>query len=321
MEPGQRRGVIYFGDVVFSRRSLYRFHDFAGRCNFKRRGMENERENTRGTREMIGILRGGEGRIECVRQLFLMAFLALGCAAPRVGSTAQAAPSLPATRVKSPARPKAATPGALGPPTMPVEEIIQRFAATRSGVQNRARQFHLHANVYRFRRSIDSGRPDGEYTDDQRNCLHSQGKRYEKVTYAPTPTLERITLSQQDLDDLEHVQPFVLTTNGIAQVRHQVRRPRAARRTDHLCVRRGAENPRKKSALLSGAHLGGRQGLCKSSRPIGKAVPDIQERTARKTYFRDLRLSAKMWKAITGFRPTRDPMTCCISAAATYPFA
>jgi hypothetical protein len=42
--------------------------------------------------------------------------------------------------------------------------------------------------------------------------FNPQGKRYEHVTYAPTPTLERISLSQQDLDDLEHVQPFVLTT-------------------------------------------------------------------------------------------------------------
>ena len=36
-----------------------------------------------------------------------------------------------------------------------------------------------------------------------------------KMTYAPPPTLERISLSQQDLDDLEHVQPFVLTTSEL----------------------------------------------------------------------------------------------------------
>ena len=41
------------------------------------------------------------------------------------------------------------------------------------------------------------------------------GKRFERVTYAPAPTLERIQLSQQDLDDLEHVQPFVLTTTEL----------------------------------------------------------------------------------------------------------
>ena len=41
------------------------------------------------------------------------------------------------------------------------------------------------------------------------------GKRFEKVTDAPPPTLQRISLSQQDLDDLEHVQPFVLTSEEL----------------------------------------------------------------------------------------------------------
>jgi hypothetical protein len=43
------------------------------------------------------------------------------------------------------------------------------------------------------------------------------GKRYEKVTSAPPPTLERagMSLSQQDLDDVEHVQPFVLTSTDL----------------------------------------------------------------------------------------------------------
>ncbi len=41
------------------------------------------------------------------------------------------------------------------------------------------------------------------------------GKRYEKVVSAPQPTLQRIQLSQQDLDDVEHVQPFVLTSDEL----------------------------------------------------------------------------------------------------------
>src|SRR5256885_646303 len=32
---------------------------------------------------------------------------------------------------------------------------------------------------------------------------------------APPPALQRISLSQQDMDDLEHVQPFVLTTDEL----------------------------------------------------------------------------------------------------------
>ena len=37
------------------------------------------------------------------------------------------------------------------------------------------------------------------------------GERYEKVTYAPPSTLERISLTEQDLNDLRNIQPFVLT--------------------------------------------------------------------------------------------------------------
>ena len=60
-----------------------------------------------------------------------------------------------------------------------------------------------------------SNRPDGEYTMSSEIVFTPAGKRFEKVTYAPTSTLERISLSQQDLDDLEHVQPFVLTTSEL----------------------------------------------------------------------------------------------------------
>ena len=41
------------------------------------------------------------------------------------------------------------------------------------------------------------------------------GKRTTKVTYAPPDSLRRITLSKQDLDDLENIQPFVLTVEDL----------------------------------------------------------------------------------------------------------
>ncbi len=41
------------------------------------------------------------------------------------------------------------------------------------------------------------------------------GKRFEKVTFAPPDTLRRISLSEQDLDDVRNVQPFVLTTTDL----------------------------------------------------------------------------------------------------------
>src|SRR5260370_17181517 len=41
------------------------------------------------------------------------------------------------------------------------------------------------------------------------------GKRFEKVTYAPPDTLRRIQLSEQDLDDVRNVQPFVLNSEDL----------------------------------------------------------------------------------------------------------
>lgn len=41
------------------------------------------------------------------------------------------------------------------------------------------------------------------------------GQRYEQITYAPVPTLQRIELSEQDLSDLRNIQPFVLTPDEV----------------------------------------------------------------------------------------------------------
>jgi hypothetical protein len=102
----------------------------------------------------------------------------------------------------------------LGPPTIPADEIVQKFAA-------REAEFKIERDNFTYTQSFtiqtldNSGRPDGEYTMTSEIVFTPSGKRYEHVTYAPAPSLQRISLSQQDLDDLEHVQPFVLTTTEL----------------------------------------------------------------------------------------------------------
>jgi hypothetical protein len=41
------------------------------------------------------------------------------------------------------------------------------------------------------------------------------GERVEEITNAPPPTLQRISMSEQDLNDLKNIQPFVLTTEDL----------------------------------------------------------------------------------------------------------
>jgi len=102
----------------------------------------------------------------------------------------------------------------LGPPTMPIDEIIQKFAAREAEFKTERDNF-TYTQTFTIQTLDNSGRPDGEYTMTSEIVFTPSGKRYEHVTYAPAPTLERISLSQQDLDDLEHVQPFVLTTTEL----------------------------------------------------------------------------------------------------------
>ena len=111
--------------------------------------------------------------------------------------------------------PSAATQNAaLGPPTMPIEEIVQKFAAREAEFKTERDNF-TYTQTFTIQTLDYSGRPDGEYTMTSEIVFTPSGKRFERVTYAPAPTLERISLSQQDLDDLEHVQPFVLTTTEL----------------------------------------------------------------------------------------------------------
>ena len=157
--------------------------------------------------------------------VILLACLAVFCAflplAARQQELAGSAPasakmqrdsqSAPAQNGPSSAAPQSST---LGPPTLPVDEIIQKFAAREAEFKTERDNF-TYTQTFTIQTLDSSGRPDGEYMMTSEIVFTPAGKRFERVTYAPAPTLERISLSQQDLDDLEHVQPFVLTTSEL----------------------------------------------------------------------------------------------------------
>ena len=141
----------------------------------------------------------------------LLACLAAVCVSLSPAAAKQGAMAVP-TSSSSGAAP--AQTAALGPPAMPIEEIIQKFAAREAEFKTERDNF-TYTQTFTIQTLDYSGRPDGEHTETSEVVFTPAGKRYEHTTYAPAPTLERITLSQQDLDDLEHVQPFVLTTTEL----------------------------------------------------------------------------------------------------------
>jgi hypothetical protein len=95
------------------------------------------------------------------------------------------------------------------------DEIIQKVAAKEA-------EFREARNNYTYRQSVKiqlldgSGNPTREKWEEVSDIIFSpEGRRSEKVVYAPVSTLERISLTPEDLQDLRNVQPFVLTTSEI----------------------------------------------------------------------------------------------------------
>ncbi len=100
------------------------------------------------------------------------------------------------------------------PPAIPVEQIIAQFAEHEAEFQAERDNF-TYSQTFVMQTIDDSGEPDGEYRLDSDVTFTPSGKRYEDITYAPPSTLQRIMLTEEDLDDLKNVQPFVLTTTDL----------------------------------------------------------------------------------------------------------
>jgi hypothetical protein len=97
------------------------------------------------------------------------------------------------------------------------EEIIKRFAA-------KEKEFALARDQYTYRQSvvvqtIDGNTATGEYREIFDVVFDDQGKRLENVVFAPQSTLENggISMSQEDLEDIRHRLPFVLTSDELPE--------------------------------------------------------------------------------------------------------
>ena len=106
-----------------------------------------------------------------------------------------------------PAQPKGAT----------VEEIIRRFA-------DKEKEFKEARDQYTFRQTVkvqtvDGNTVTGEYQETFDVLFDDKAKRLENVVYAPQSTLENggISMSPEDVDDIRHRLPFVLTSDEIPE--------------------------------------------------------------------------------------------------------
>jgi len=95
-----------------------------------------------------------------------------------------------------------------------IQEIIRKFADKEAEFA-RARENYTYRQTVRVQELDESGRTVGSFEVVSDIIFTRDGKRTERVVQAPVPTLQRISLTPEDEQDLRDVQPFVLTTGNL----------------------------------------------------------------------------------------------------------
>jgi hypothetical protein len=96
-----------------------------------------------------------------------------------------------------------------------VGEIIKRFST-------KEKEFKEARDQYTFRQDVkvmtlDGDTPDGSYQQVFDVTFDDRGRKVKNVVFAPQTTLQRIQMTEEDLDDIENRLPFVLTSDEIGE--------------------------------------------------------------------------------------------------------
>jgi hypothetical protein len=95
------------------------------------------------------------------------------------------------------------------------EEIIKHFAQKET-------EFARARDQYTYRQDVKVETVDGDTVDGQYHevfdvMFDDKGHRIENVVFAPQSNLTKIYMSQEDMEDIRHKLPFVLTTEDLPQ--------------------------------------------------------------------------------------------------------
>jgi hypothetical protein len=100
------------------------------------------------------------------------------------------------------------------PKGITVQEIIQKFAT-------KEKEFKQARDNYTFRQDVrvqtlDGDTVTGEYREVFDVTYDDKGRHLENVVFAPQNTLTDILMTPEDLQDIRHTMPFVLTSDEIS---------------------------------------------------------------------------------------------------------
>src|SRR5947209_12231853 len=120
------------------------------------------------------------------------------------GNAQQAAPvSEEGSGPLNPAQPTGITP----------QEIIQKFAA-KEGEFKQARDHYTWTQDVKIQ-ELDGNAVAGEFREVTDIVYDDRGRRVEQVNFAPQPSLQRISMTKEDLDDIRNKFPFSLLTEEL----------------------------------------------------------------------------------------------------------
>ena len=102
-------------------------------------------------------------------------------------------------------------------PPIPVEEIIRQFAAKEAEFRKARENYTYRQSVSVEVLTLEGGKTGQRYHTLSDILFDNRGRRIEKILRAPQSTLRSIQLTQEDLDDIQNIFPFVLTTADIGK--------------------------------------------------------------------------------------------------------
>jgi len=143
----------------------------------------------------------------------LLLLLALHGAPARAQDTAQGPMTPPpehhVTRVGT-----ESTPGA--PPDLPEAEIVKRFSQ-KEDEYIRSRSGYTYRKTIRIQEFGEDGQPAGEFVLVTQPSRDAEGKLFEKIVERPQSTLRHFFLRSEDLDGLQRIPAFPLTSSQLAK--------------------------------------------------------------------------------------------------------
>jgi hypothetical protein len=99
------------------------------------------------------------------------------------------------------------------PQGIKAQEIIQKFAA-KEAIFKDARNNYTYTQDNTVQ-TLEGNSVDGEWRQVWDITYDDRGGRIENVKFAPQDTLQRVSITKEDLDDIRNRLPFVLTTSDL----------------------------------------------------------------------------------------------------------